>query len=70
MEGQKPNKQSSISQKSSSKQKAEGGAAGVHCKVPSSRQWAISQEPMKAVGSQVTEHAKGNTMFQSTKAKR
>jgi hypothetical protein len=34
----------------------------IHYRVPS-RQWAISQEPMKPVSSQVTKHVKGNTLF-------
>ncbi len=43
--------------------KAEGGTAGLHYRVPNSRQWAFSREQMNPVGSQETEHAKGNTLF-------
>ncbi len=61
MEGQEPkimfNKSKSIR---SRKLKVEQQA---YTRVPSSRQWAFSREPMKPVGSQVTEHAKGNTLF-------
>jgi hypothetical protein len=42
---------------------AYGGTAGLHYRVPSSRQWAFSRDPMKPVGSQVTENAQGNTPF-------
>jgi hypothetical protein len=38
-----------------SKQKAKGGTAGLHYRVPSSRQWAFFREPMKPVGSHIVD---------------